>query len=179
MLDKKTIAAVFGFESEAKFNEGTTTPAEAGKGGEDNWGADCNVSLNAKQKYLVILRGYQKLDLPKMAAERLERMANNLVIMARPVTITKGRITVTGTPFTALVGGRALCQAGISDANSKNKARKEGTPVLLSFVSEDIPEDKRTEDQKAAGITSKKVYSASRLTSVQEEDVKAALAAEK
>lgn len=179
MLDKKIIASVFGFENEAEFDEGVGTPVGAGKGGEDNWGANCNVTLNAKQKYLVILRGFQKLDLPKMSPERLARMANNLVIMARPVNVTKGRITVTGTPFTALVGGRALCQAGISDASSKNKAKKEGTPILLSYVSEEIPEEKRTEEQKAAGVTSKKVYAASRLTPVQEEDVKAALAAEK
>lgn len=177
MLDKKTIAAVFGFENEAAFNAGVATKLGEGKGGDNTWGANCNVSLNEKQKYVVILRGAQKLSIEGMTADELSRMANNLEVCAIPVTLLKGHITVTGTPFTALVGGRALCQAGISDANSKDAAMQNGTPVLLSFVSEFIPEEKRTQRQKDNNITTKKVYSASKLTAIQEEDLKATLVA--
>lgn len=176
MLDRKVIAAVFGFENEAAFSESVATKLEKGSGGEDNsWGADCNVGLNKDQKYLVILRGSQKLDISNMkgmTAERAKGMANNLIIIAIPVSVNaKGNIKPMGTPFTALVGGRALCQAGISDCNSKNRAMQEGTPVLLSFVEEFIPEEKRTQTQKDNGQTTKKIYSASKLTDAQEKDV--------
>lgn len=177
MLDKKTIAEIFGFENEAEFDAGVSTKLGEGKGGDDTWGANCSVSLNEKQKYIVILRGAQKLSIEGMTAAELSRMANNLEVCAIPVALSRGHITVVGTPFTALVGGRALCQAGICDANSKDAAMQNGTPVLLSFVSEFIPEEKRTQRQKDNGVTTKKVYTACRLTPTQEEDLKATLVA--
>lgn len=172
MLDKKIIASVFGFESEAKFNEGITAPLNEGNGGEDGWGANCNVGLIEGKTYLVILRGAQRLNIEGMTAEEMAGMANNLVVTALPVTVNpKGRLTMTGTAFTAVVGGRALCQAGISDCNSKNTAMQSGTPVLVSFENVVIPEEKRTQRQKDNNITTKKVYSASRLSPTQEKDV--------
>ena len=177
MLDKKTIAKIFGFESVEQFNAGVANKLGEGKGGDETWGANCNVSLNEKQKYVVILRGAQKLSIKGMSADELSRMANNLEVCAIPVTLSKGHLAVTGTPFAALVGGRALCQAGISDANSKDAAMQNGTPILLSFISEFIPEEKRTQRQKDNDITTKKIYSASKLTAIQEEDLKATLAA--
>lgn len=175
MLDKEIISKVFGFESEAKLSEGFKE-FEAGAGGGDGWGANCNVGLNEGQKYIVLLRSPQPLNIEGVSAKDLENMANNMVVVAMAVKVSdKGRITITGTPFTALVGGRALCQAGCTDANSKNKAVREAVPMLLSYIIEAIPEEKRTARQKAAGITTKKIYTSSRLTEAQEKDVRGSL----
>lgn len=144
-----------------------TANTTACEGGQQGWGKDSTVGLTPECHYIVALIGFRAFDADFVKRNpRAQDMANNLIVRATQVNFTKnkGITALLGEPIQAIVGGRALCGAGVCTAQDKAIAASEKRLYLLSFVEKD--RGQKNEDGKPR---LSKIYTSFRLS---QEDLK-------
>lgn len=127
----------------------------ATQGGEDGWGCDSTIGLAEGKNYLVVLTGWRKFDSDFLKKNKAAvNMPNNLEVVAREVKVSKGSVMelVSGV-FPAVIGGRALCSAGVCSAQAKSDACKERALFVVSYKLVPVEGQERP----------KRVYSARRI----------------
>lgn len=158
------INAILGvFEADAEAIASTTQC----DGGQQGWGRDAAIGLTPECHYIVAITGFRVFDAEFVKKNpRAQDMANNLVVRAQQVNWTKnkGITAILGEPIQAIVGGRALCGAGVCTAQDKAIAASEKRLYLLSFVEKD--RGQKNEDGKPR---LSKIYTSFRLS---QEDLK-------